>query len=176
MEVYIEKTKKWIEQFVIGLNLCPFASVPFQQDKIRYVVNLSKNPDDLIRCFLEEMQFLDDKPSKEVETTLIIFPNQLNDFLAYLDFLTEAEEILEEVGLEGILQIASFHPEYQFANTAKEDAENYTNRSPYPMLHLLREASVEQALRHYPEPENIPIENILRLKELGVEGIKKLFS
>ncbi len=176
MNKAIEETKKWVQKLVIGLNLCPFAKLPFQQDRIRYVVVDSQEEADLIRCVLQEMADLVKQPAARVETTLIIVPNQLGDFADYLDFLAYAEELLEEAELVGILQIASFHPKYQFANTGKGDVENYTNRSPYPMLHLIREESIERALENYPDPEQIPLRNVARLRELGHEGVRDILG
>ena len=173
---YINLTKNWVEQLVIGLNLCPFAKLPFQQNRIRYVVELSKSEEDLFHTFLAEVLLLTEKPASEIETTLIIHPNTLNDFYDYLSFVNTANNKIDEVGLRGTIQLASFHPDYQFAGTNPEDPENYTNRSPSPMLHLIREDSIEKALEHYPNPEMIPERNIETMNRLSLEGIQKLLK
>lgn len=170
----INKTKNWIEKMVIGLNLCPFAKQPFRTGKIRYVVVEETNLSKLVEVLMLEMRRLVVTDAKEIETTLIIHPDLLTDFYDYNDFLAVADEVLHQELLEGIVQIASFHPQYQFADTSKDAVENYTNRSPYPMLHLLREASLEKALEHYPNPEAIPERNVTYLKQLGLNKIKQL--
>lgn len=175
MQLYITDTKNWIEKMVIGLNLCPFAKQPFRANKIRYVV-VEGTLEDLVAALVKEMKMLVVTEAKEIETTLIIHPYLLTDFYDYNDFLGIADAILEQELLEGIVQIASFHPKYQFAGTKPEAAENYTNRSPYPMLHLLREASLEQVLEHYPEPELIPERNVALLNNLGLAKIKNILE
>lgn len=171
-----EETKNWVEKLVIGVNLCPFAKLPFQQGRIRFAEVQSADEADLIRTLLQEMSDLVEQSAAELETTLIIFPNQLNDFADYLEFVAYADELLHEAELTGILQIASFHPQYQFANTGKDDIENYTNRSPYPMLHLIREESIERALENYTDPEQIPLRNVAKMKELGHEGVRRILE
>lgn len=173
-KVEIQKTKTWIEKVVIGLGLCPFAKMPFERGQIRYVLHQGDKEEDLAHCLLEELSFLNTVSKKEIETTLIIHPNVLQDFTSYNSFLAEADWILQKTDLEGIIQIASFHPNYQFAGTRFEDASNYTNRSPYPMLHLLREESIELALENFPNPEQIPERNIKLMEKLGTLEIKKL--
>jgi len=176
MEKYIEATKHWLEKIVVGLNLCPFARLPFSGGRIRYISHEGTDIVQLATLMVQEAQHLIRTPAAEVETTLIILPYALPDFMDYLDFLEEAEWLIRENGLEGLIQVASFHPDYQFEGTEKEAPENYTNRSPYPMLHLLREESVERALEHYENPESIPERNIERMRELGVEGVKRLLE
>ena len=172
---YIDLTKNWLEKLVIGLNLCPFAKLPFNQNRIRYVVE-SGDKEALMQTFLSELALLTEKTDKEVETTLIIHPNVLTDFYDYLDFVAEADEQIDDSGLRGTIQVASFHPDYQFAGTNPEDVENYTNRSPFPMLHLIREDSIEKALEHYPDPEMIPERNIETMKRLGLEGVQQILK
>jgi hypothetical protein len=172
-EVYILKTRRWLANFVIGYNLCPFAKLPFQTDKIRYKVYEGDNLEQLALDLTDEILLLKSVPASEIETTLIIHPNVLNDFYDYNDFLEITDNILLQTGMTGELQIASFHPDYQFAETAHEDAENFTNRSPFPMLHLLREASVEKATTFYPDVEGIPERNIEKMRELGAKGLLK---
>lgn len=173
-ETYILKTRRWVANFVIGYNLCPFAKLPFQADKIRYRVYEGNDLEQLALDLTDEILLLKGMPASEIETTLFIHPNVLNDFYDYNDFLEIADNILLQTGMTGELQIASFHPDYQFANTEHEDAENFTNRSPFPMLHLLREASVEKATTFYPDVEEIPEKNIEKLRELGTEKIREI--
>lgn len=171
---YEERTAKWIEKFVIGENLCPFAKKPFQADKILYSVQETTKTEELLETLVTELLILNNTPASEVSTTVIIHPNVLTDFYDYNDFLTRANGILEKVDMVGIVQIASFHPNYQFAGTDIDDVENYTNRSPYPMLHLLREEEVEKILTNYPNPENIPSRNIAHLQDLGLEKVRAI--
>lgn len=171
---YQKITADWLEHFVIGLNLCPFAKKPFSTDKIIYRVEESGDIETLMETLLTELLILNNSPASEISTTLIIHPNVLTDFMDYNDFLHVANDLLERVDMVGIVQIASFHPNYQFAETQINDVTNYTNRSPFPMLHLLRENEVEQAVKNYPKPEDIPNQNIEKLKELGLEGWIKL--
>lgn len=170
----IAATKHWLEAAVIGLELCPFAKPVHAQGLIRYAVSSAETPEQLLADLLRELQILAEADPAEIETTLLIHPEALTDFLDYNDFLDVADAAIEELGLAGVLQIASFHPQYQFAGTAPEDIENYTNRSPYPMLHLLREASVERAVAADPETSRIFEKNIETLRRLGLEGWKRL--
>ena len=151
---------------VIGLGFCPFAAKPYQEDRIRYVVLTDGSLRQVLEQVIREAYHLDEHP--ETETTLIVLPHQYPDFLDYLDTLDLAEQLLIDQGYEGIYQIASFHPLYQFADTAPDDPGNYTNRSPYPMLHLIREASITRVLEHYPDPEGIPDRNRALAREKGL--------
>ncbi len=171
---YSTATQSWIDRFVIRLNLCPFARHPFQQGLIRYSVTLTQQPTALAQVLATEAKLLATTPPSELETTLLIHPHCLTDFLDYNDFLDVADGVLTALELTGVLQIASFHPQYQFAGTAPEDVENYTNRSPYPMLHLLREDSVAQARRQHPDVEAIPDRNIALLKKMGLDTIREI--
>lgn len=173
---YEKITRNWVEQFVIALNLCPFAKKPALEGLIRFVVFEGEDPKALGEKLAEELLFLRDTDPEIAETTLLIHPHVLKDFEAYNDYLDVWEELLFGLELEGDLQIASFHPDYQFAGTDPGDPENYTNRSPFPMLHLIREASVSKAVDLYPDIEGIPTRNIARLNELGLEGIMKQFN
>lgn len=175
-EKYIIDTKRWLANFVIGYNLCPFAKRPFQMDKIRYHVHEGTDLEQLALALTDEILLLKSRPASDIETTLFIHPNVLTDFYDYNDFLEIADNILLQTGMTGELQIASFHPNYQFAETAYKDVENYTNRAPYPMLHLLREASVELAATHYEDIEGIPERNIEKLRELGEEKIRAVLG
>lgn len=172
----IEKTKYWISSFVVKLNLCPFAAYPLQNDQIRYVVYEGENLGNLINLLEEELKMLQSSNSKDIETTLIIFPKLLNDFYDYNDFLDIANQRIFALNLEGELQVASFHPQYQFGGVEIDDITNYTNRSPYPMLHLLREESIEIALENYDDPEAIPENNMATMNKLGREVILKMIE
>ena len=168
----IDVTRRWIESMVIGLNLCPFARRVFEGDKIRYVVSDAKDEKGLLEDLARELQSLAIAPLETVETTLLIHPRAFTDFLDYNDFLDPAEELLARLALQGVIQIASFHPDYRFADTEADAAENYTNRSPYPMLHLLREDSVSAVADDPDELLEIPRRNIETLKALGIAGIR----
>jgi hypothetical protein len=171
----IARTREWLEKAVIGLNLCPFAKAVHVKGQIRYVVSDANTPEALLETLMNEMQHLADTPAEKVDTTLIIHPLVLNDFEDYNEFLDVADAALEDMGLGGELQVASFHPDYQFADTDRNDIGNYTNRSPYPTLHLLREDSVERAVDAFPEAEEIFEKNIETMEKLGHEGWDKLF-
>ncbi len=166
-------TKRWIADFVIHLNLCPFAKKPFTAGQIRYRVVSSGGEEKLVRVILEELLFLNRSESAPIDTTLIIHPNLLEDFARYNDFLSEVDDLLNRSNLEGIIQIASFHPRYQFADAAPEDTGNYTNRSPFPMLHLLKENSVSKAILQYEDVTKIPENNVRLLNQIGHEALKK---
>ncbi len=169
-------TKNWIRDFVIQLSLCPFAHIPFREDRIRYVVNFQSTPADLVEGFFQEGKFLLDHPPQEVETSLLIFPNALSDFHSYLDFAYALEAQLPLLGWEGIIQLAQFHPLYCFDGVEEVDVSNFTNRSPFPMIHLLREDSVSKAIDQYPETSNIPLRNIELLHEMGKAKVLNLLS
>ena len=167
-------TRAWIERAVIGLNLCPFARAPYVKERIRYCVSHSVSSGDLLKDLRVELQRLVDSPVQEIETTLLIHPQCLIDFLEYNDFLGDVDSTLRKMGLEGTIQIASFHPEYQFADTGPDDLSNATNQSPFPMLHLLREDSIDRAVETMPNPERIYAANIETLERLGVKGWQDL--
>lgn len=173
---YLKQTRQWVEHFVIALNLCPFAAVPFRKDRIRFVLASGTDPDDLARTFLKELNYLYQIDAETTETTLIVHPNVLTDFLDYNDFLGVVDELLEASGLVGIIQVASFHPDYEFADGPAGDPANYTNRSPFPMLHLIREASISRAVEHYPEPEQIPVINTAKLRAMGMDKVKNYWK
>jgi uncharacterized protein len=173
-DAVVIQTQRWLERAVIGLNLCPFAKAEHVHGRIRYAVTDATRHDELLIFLEQEISFLLAQAPEKVETTLIIIPQMLADFLDYNDFLDEADAMLEHADPEAELQIASFHPRYQFAGTQEDDMENCTNRSPYPMLHLLREASVERAVESFPDAANIYERNIATLKQLGIDGWKAL--
>ncbi len=169
-EKVIAATKLWLERAVIGLNLCPFAKAVHVKNQIRYVVSSAATHEDLLRDLMRELEVLAETPATNIDTTLLIYPYVLTDFIEYNNFLDVADAALEDIDLEGELQVASFHPQYQFAGTQPDDIENFTNRSPYPMLHLLREVSVIQAVSAFPEAEKIFDKNIETLRRLGHAG------
>jgi len=164
------QTRAWVEQAVVGLNLCPFAKAPMAKGQIRYVVSETTDPRVLLDELGAQMAALVAADPSEVETTLLIHPNVLLDFLDFNDFLEAADAALEELGLGGVLQIASFHPDYQFDGTEPDDIGNASNRAPYPTLHLLREASVDRAVEAFPEAEAIFENNLRTLEALGPQG------
>ncbi len=171
----IAAIRTWIERAVIGLNLCPFAKTVYVKEQIRYVVSDARTPDALLGDLERELRGLAEVAPESVETTLLIHPHVLTAFLEYNDFLDVADAALDRLGLTGVLQIASFHPDYQFAGTSQDDVTNYTNRSPYPLLHLLREASVEQAVAGFPDAGEFPKKNIATMRRLGLRGLMDAF-
>ncbi len=168
--------RQWLDRVVIGLNLCPFAARPVLAGRVRVVVSAATTDLDLLTDLQLELTRLDETPVAQLETTLIVVPEMLADFLDYNDFLDRADELLERFEWDGIYQVASFHPQYQFADTAPDDPENLSNRSPYPLLHLLREDSVEAAVDGHPDVDGIPAANIRRLRELTPEQRRALFG
>jgi hypothetical protein len=172
----IRATRRWLERAVIGLQLCPFAAGPYAGGRVRFRVSEQSTGGGLLRELRDELGWLAAQSADQCETTLLIHPLAFSDFLAYNDFLSDCEAALLVSGLEGTLQIASFHPQYQFAGTAPGDVENYTNRSPYPMLHLLREESIERAVANLADPEEIYRRNIRTLRALGLAGWRGLWE
>ena len=170
----IAETRAWVERAVIGLNLCPFAKAPQMKGQVRYVLSEAREPEALLAGLIDELNLLAEAPAERIETTLLIHPHVLADFADYNDFLGIAEDAVAELGLDGVLQVASFHPRYQFAGSAADDLTNATNRSPYPTLHLLREASVERAVAAFPEAEAIFEANMATMRRLGEEGWEAL--
>jgi uncharacterized protein len=168
----IEQTKKWINDVVIGCNFCPFAANVVKQQRIFYRVEPSSDVPVGLGVFMEELTQLDEQ--EDIETSFIIFPEGFAGFQEYLDLVAMAEKLLKKHGYEGIYQVASFHPEYRFADAPEDDAANYTNRSPHPMLHLLREESIDRALEHYKDPDSIPDRNIHFAREKGIVYMKML--
>ncbi len=170
----IAATRRWIEKAVIGLDLCPFAKAVYVREQIRFRVSAAATPENLLDDLLEELELLAKADPAETDTTLLIHPHVLEDFDDYNDFLGAADAALAGLGLTGTIQVASFHPAYQFAGTQPDDVENCTNRSPYPLLHLLREASVERAVAAFPDPARIFEKNMETLRRLGHEGWQRL--
>jgi hypothetical protein len=166
----IAATRRWIERAVIGLNLCPFAKAVFVKEQVRYVVSNATTPEVLLETLMNELQLLSDTDADKIDTTLLIHPFVLGDFLDYNEFLDVADAAVEDMALEGELQVASFHPQYQFADTDVNDIENYTNRAPYPILQLLREDSIARAVEAFPQADEIFEKNIETMEKLGHEG------
>jgi hypothetical protein len=166
----IAETRAWVDRAVIGLNLCPFARAVQVKGQIRYAVTDATDTDALLEALREELRLLADADPAQIETTVLIHPGVLGDFLDFNDFLAVADAALEALGYAGVLQVASFHPQYQFAGTRADDMTNATSRSPYPTLHLLREASVDRAVAAFPEAAAIYERNILTLRALGPQG------
>ncbi|SDY25999.1 DUF1415 domain-containing protein [Lysobacter enzymogenes] len=170
----VAETVRWLERAVIGLNLCPFAKAVLAKRQIRFVLSHARTPEQLLEELSSELVLLEQTPAEQIDTTLLIHPQVLTDFLDFNDFLDLADEAVALLDLEGEIQIASFHPDYQFAGTAFDDIGNCTNRSPYPTLHLLRESSVERAVAAFPDPDAIVERNLATLETLGAEGWRKL--
>lgn len=170
----VRQTQAWVEQLVIAKNLCPFAKLPYEQGRVRFIVSEATRPEQLLGDLLCELRYLDTLSVKQLETTLLIHPLILQAFHDYHDFLALAEHLLKREGFKGIIQIASFHPEYCFAGVDPLDPSHYTNRSPFPMLHLIREESLAKALQHYPDPDAIPVRNIELMQQLGVNALQSL--
>lgn len=175
-EAIVAAMQVWLERAVIGLNLCPFAKAVHVKKQIRYAVSAATTPEELLDELISELELLAESSAEKIDTTLLILPHVLADFLDYNDFLEVADETLEELDLAGELQIASMHPRYQFADTELDDIDNYTNRSPYPALHLLRESSVDKAVAAFPEADRIFEKNIETMRKLGHEGWDKLWE
>lgn len=171
-ELIIQQTKKWITDVVIGCNFCPFAAKEIKHNTVHYEIEYSEKHEDCLRAFLHECLRLDDHTA--IETSFLILPNAVPQFDNYLDLVADAERLVIQKGYEGVYQVASFHPLYRFADAPNNDAANYTNRSIYPMLHLLREESIEQALKKYTDPEQIPERNIRFAREKGAAYMQML--
>lgn len=168
----IEATRTWIEKVVIGLNLCPFAKREIANERVRFTLSNANTEEDLLLQLLDEFNTL--ASQLDIETSLLIHPHVLDDFYNYNEFLHTANALLAEQGFEGVFQLASFHPNYQFADVSKDDASNYTNRSPYPMLHILREESLSKAIDAFPDVEGIPARNVALTQEIGAEKLRGL--
>lgn len=169
-----QDTRRWLELAVIGLNLCPFAKAVHVKGQIHYAVSAATDAAALRQDLVSELQDLVALDPQQRDTTLLIAPQAFADFLDFNDFLAEADEALADLGLEGTIQIASFHPCYRFAGTPADDITNYTNRAPYPTLHLIREASIDRAVQAFPEAESIYEANMATLEKLGHAGWRAL--
>ena len=170
------KTLAWVKDFVVGLNLCPFTRPLLASKALRVTVCEATEDEGIAGALLNEIELIQTASEAEIATTLVVFPNALQRFDAYLAFLEGAQQLLEEMGLLGVLQLASFHPDYQFAGEPIEAASHFTNRAPFPMIHVLREDMVTRALETYPNPEQIPERNIQRLESLGRERLQQMLA
>ena len=170
----ISATSRWIDSVVVGYQFCPFAARELKRNSIHYHVSHRARLEDDLADVIDECRRLDN--SDTIETTLLIYPDNFEEFEAFLDFFALAEHLMVAQGYEGIYQLASFHPHYCFADSAMDDPANYTNRSPYPMLHLLRESSLEAALKNYDQPESIPENNIHKATHLGLEKLRSVLQ
>lgn len=166
---------RWLNDVVIGLNLCPFAGKPTSENRVRIIISSATDDELLLQDLQREMELLDEKPASEIETTLVVVPGYLQDFFDYNQFLNWAEKMIKRNGWTGVYQLATFHPEYCFAGAEPEDAENLTNRSPYPILHIIREASLEKALQFYEGVDEVPENNKKRVESLSAEQKRTLF-
>lgn len=175
-DAVIAATRAWLERAVIGLNLCPFAKSVHVKDQIRWVVSHATTPEALLAELEDELQLLAATDPESIDTTLLIHPRVLGDFLDFNDFLGPADALLAQLGLDGTLQVASFHPRFQFAGTDEGDISNFTNRTPWPTLHLIRESSIDRAVEAFPEAEAIFERNIETLQRLGHRGWRALFE
>ena len=173
-QTVIDATRIWLEKAVIGLNLCPFAKAVYVKNQIRYVVSHARHTDQFLEELDSELERLANTDPEEIDTTLLIHPTLFPEFSVFNDLLDLAETAPEALGLEGVLQVASFHPDFQFADTQPDDMSNYTNRAPYPTLHLIRQASIDRAVESFPDPAVIFERNIEVVNELGPEGWKGL--
>jgi len=174
MDEAAKQVEQWLSSIVIDLNLCPFAKREYQLDRIRFKTSAARSEQEVLQDLIVELSLLTKRV--EIETSLLILPLAMDDFLHFNDFLGFADTVLEEMKLDGIFQLASFHPKYQFSGTEFSDVENFTNRSPYPILHILREASLEKAIANHPNTEQIPEDNIALMKKLGNEHMQALLN
>lgn len=175
-DTVIDRTRDWLVKAVIGLNLCPFAKGVHVKNQIRYRVSEAATPEALLEDLVAELTILRDADPEQIDTTLLVHPAVLQDFLDFNDFLDVVDAAVAGLDLEGVLQVASFHPDYQFSGTDEDDIGNYTNRSPYPTLHLIRESSLARAVEAFPDAEDIYETNIRTMNQLGLEGWKKLWT
>ena len=173
-EQIVTTTRQWVEQLVVGLNLCPFARAELVNQRIRFEVTQATSEAELLAALQSELLLLAQQPA--IETTLLIHPKVMINFDDYNQFLNQVDDLLDAEGWQGGYQVASFHPDYQFGGTQPDDAENYTNRSPYPMLHLLREASLERAIESFGDTEQIPARNIELLEQMGSQRLAGLLA
>jgi hypothetical protein len=176
VEATERKTRAWLADVVVGLNLCPFARPVVGSDALRIEVSQASDPEGIARALVNEIAVIQNASEADVATTLVVFPNALAEFEVYLEFLDNAELLLQEMNLRGVLQLASFHPDYQFAGEPIDDTSHFTNRAPFPIIHILREAMVTRALEGFPNPEEIPKRNILTLEGLGHERIQAMLA
>lgn len=170
-----QMTRQWVETMVVGLNLCPFAAPVVKDGSLRYSLSEAADEEGLVSGFLNELELILAADETDIATTLFIVPEGLESFDDYLDTLALFEDLLEQAGLSGIFQLASFHPDYLFEGVAEDDMSHWTNRSPWPAFHIIREAQMSRALQHYKNPEEIPERNMQLLREMGREGLIERF-
>jgi uncharacterized protein len=170
----IASVRQWVEQLIVGYNLCPFAKRELVRDRVRFFVSPAQDEEQLLVDLETELALL--SADEGIETTLLITPQVLQDFFDFNQFLGRADQRVAQLKLKGVFQIASFHPDYQFGGTEPDDAENYTNKSPYPVLHLLRETSLDEAISNYPDAESIPERNIEQLERMGADQLRHLLE
>lgn len=175
MNIVEQNVRNWLQNVVIGLNLCPFAGQPERHNTVRYAISQATDDVDLLADLQLEMERLEQTPAEQLETTLLIVPNYLQKFADYNDFLDAVDWLIEHKQWHGVYQVASFHPDYCFAGVLPSAQENLTNRAPYPILHILREARLEQAIAHYPNVEDIPERNIDTMEKLSETDLARLF-
>lgn len=171
----VTQTQQWLEEVVIGLNLCPFAAKPNRNQQIKIEVSHAQNEERLLEDILAQLMVLDANSAEQLETTLVVIPDMLQNFYDYNLFLDWVDALIKQQDWEGVYQVATFHPDYCFGGAHPDDEENLTNRSPFPILHLIREESMERVLKHYPDPESIPENNIQRVESLTDEEKRRLF-
>ena len=169
-------TERWLNDWVIGLNLCPFARYPYEKGQVRVSVTEAQDSDSIFRFVLEELDRLYRSEPEIIETTVLVVEKGLRDFDEYLDMLGLLEEILPQTGLEGVIQLASFHPDYCFEGVEADDVSNFTNRSPFPLIHLIREVSLEKAVASHPDPARIPERNIALMQEMGRQKVREMLA
>jgi len=174
-EAIVTETKTWLERAVIGLNLCPFAKSVFVKKQVRYALTAASTADELLAELEHELNRLAETDPAELDTTLLIHPQAMTDFLDYHFFLAEVDALNRNLGYDGVFQIASLHPNYEFSGSEPDDIANFTNRSPYPTLHLLRESSIDRAVAAFPDAADIFERNIETMEQLGHDGWKKLW-
>lgn len=175
MDSIEQQVRHWLEQVVIGLNLCPFAGSPYRNGQVRIAISHATTEEELLADLQRELERIDQTPSSILETTLIVVAGMLADFDAYNEFLTPVDALLKERDWSGKFQVASFHPRYRFRGMRDDDVGNLTNRSPWPILHIIREASIDTALENYPEPETIPDRNIRTMQSLSPQQVRDYF-
>jgi hypothetical protein len=175
MNAVEQQVRQWLEQVVIGLNLCPFAGIPYRNGQVRISISQATTEEGLLADLHGELSQIDQTPASVLETTLLVVPGMLADFDAYNEFLTPVDALLRQEGWEGKYQIATFHPQYRFRGTRDDDLGNLTNRAPWPTLHILREASITQAMSDYADPEAIPERNIARMQSLSPQVLREYF-
>lgn len=175
-DVALAETRHWLERVVIGLGLCPFAAAPYRGERILFRACTATSDDKVYAAFVATVDELLSHTPERQETALLVLTRALAGFEDYLEMLGALEHAIEEAGLSGVLQLASFHPDYRFEGVDADDPSNWTNRSPFPVFHLIREAGLAEALASYPDPERIPERNVALLRKIGVKGIRSLLE